>query len=127
MKKTLVYLASPFSSKNKFTEECRYEAVTRAAALIKRKYPDIVMFLPITQSYNMVRHIPSLGGSFDKWEGDDLFMVGISDELWILKLPGWDTSIGVNAERDYAKSLGKKIVYINTYDIFEEFKDDLLS
>ena len=112
MKRRLVYLASPYSHPNKAVEHKRYKQVTKAGAIIKRDIPDVTLFLPITQSYHMVKEIPSLGGEFDKWKDDDLFMVNKSDELWVLLIDGWDKSIGVKAEIEYATKKKKKIRYI---------------
>lgn len=109
-----VYLASPYSHRNRSVEVKRYLDVTKVAALLTRDL-GVPMFLPITQSYKMVEMIPALGGSFEKWKKIDLTWVGRSDELWVVMLDGWDKSIGVLAEIRHAKRLKKKIRYIE-YD-----------
>lgn len=108
----LIYLASPFSHKDKNIEESRFKDITLIAALLEKKY-GYAMFLPITQSYAMVKMVPSLGGEFKSWEKIDLFMVGKSDELWVVKLEGWENSKGVKAEIKHANKIVIPIKYIH--------------
>lgn len=107
-----IYVASPYTHKHKHVEKFREREVTRVAAKLTKRY-GYAMFLPITQSHQMVKFMPELGGKFQSWAKIDLHMVGLADELWVVKLDGWDQSVGVIAEIEHAKKLKKPIKYIN--------------
>lgn len=57
---------------------------------------------------------PSLRGDFKTWETLDLRCVQESDGLIVCLMPGWDKSIGVQAEIAHAESLNKSIYYLTT-------------
>ena len=61
------------------------------------------MFLPITQSALMQFLVPSIGGTFAEWKDVDLAAIDRCDELWVIMMKGWGTSVGVCAEIDYAR------------------------
>lgn len=107
-----VYIASPFSSTNKAVERFRYNEVTRISAKLYYKYPH-AFILPITQSYQLKKHEPRLGGSFARWRDVDLKFISVSDEVWVVMLDGWKDSIGVIAEIEYANKIGKIVRYLN--------------
>lgn len=39
-------------------------------------------------------------------------MLGRADSLYVLKLGGWEESVGLTAEIEYAKKAGKQLVYL---------------
>ncbi len=97
----LIYIASPYSHKDKAIENYRYKEITRIAAKLHKRY-DHAFILPITQSYQVNTWEPSLGGSFSKWRDRDLLFISKSDEVWVVMLEGWQESIGVKAEIAFA-------------------------
>ena len=98
MKMKLIYLASPHTAKTKALMAWRKKQVTLAAAALTEKY-GYAMFLPITQSSQMQKHRPALGGTFANWERINLYVVGKkAAELWVLTIPGWKEFIGVTQE-----------------------------
>lgn len=106
-----IYVASPFSHKYKKVMREREKEINRVAAELTYKY-GYAMFLPITQSAPLERIIPALGGSFEKWKDIDLEMVKRADELWVVMMEGWDNSVGVTSEIEYAQYLGKPLYFI---------------
>lgn len=109
----LIYLASPYSHKEKLIQEHRYKLITHVAARLTHQH-GYAMFLPITQSHQLVEALPTqLSGTFQKWQDIDLYMVEKADELWVCTMPGWRESVGVTAEIEHAKTLGKPIYYID--------------
>lgn len=116
-----VYLASPYSHEDEIIMMGREYDVTNAAAKLMDRHR-VSFFLPITQSAAMKRLNPKLGTSFEAWKDIDLNEIRIRDELWVLMLDDWDKSIGVLAEIEYAKELGKPIKYI--YPKSLRFKKD---
>jgi nucleoside 2-deoxyribosyltransferase len=108
----MIYLASPYSHIKESIMNKRENTINLIAAGLHVKYEHL-FFLPITQSAPLERHRPELGGSFSKWRKRDLEAIRRSDELWVVMLEGWDTSIGVTAEIKYAKRTKKPIYYID--------------
>ena len=104
MKQTIkmIYLASPYTDPDVNIQEQRYEEVTKVAAELTQEFGH-AFILPITQSHQMVKHIPELGGSFANWKDIDLLFLSRCDEMWVVNMPGWDTSTGVTAEIRFAK------------------------
>lgn len=66
---------------------------------------------PITESHQYSQ-IMGLNGSWDFWREHDLLMLSKCDELWVLKLRGWEKSVGVTAEIAAAKEMNKPIIYV---------------
>lgn len=114
MKETmkLIYLASPYSHKDRQIEKFRYKEITRIAAKLHKKYP-YAFILPITQSHELKNWEPSLGGSFVKWRDRDLHFISKSDEVWVVLMEGWLESIGVQAEIEFAKECNIPVKHIN--------------
>lgn len=108
----MVYIASPFSHKNFFVMCYRFYKITKIAALLYKKHK-VCMFLPITQSGLMQVLVPSLGGSFASWKDVDLAAIDHCDEVWVVKMSGWDKSIGVIAEVEYARENNTIVRFIN--------------
>lgn len=108
--KTL-YLASPYNHKNKAIRTLREKQITMIAAKLTAKYGHC-MFLPITQSAAMAR-CHEFGTGFDEWAQIDLTAIEAMQEFWVVKLDGWDKSIGVRYETQYATKLKKTIRYID--------------
>lgn len=109
----MVYLCSPYTNKSRHIMDYREEQVSITAARLTHKL-GVTFFLPITQSARMSSLMPGLfGHTFATWKDIDLDAIDHSDEVWVLKLPGWRESIGVTAEINHAKKKGKPVKYIN--------------
>ena len=113
----LIYLACPYSctDKTKTKEEAealqlqRYAAVTMIAAKLIAAGRNI--YSPITHSYPIAA-TGIIKGDFATWERLDFAMLERCNEIWILMLPGWDSSVGVKAEMDYMKKIGRPIAFV---------------
>lgn len=53
----------------------------------------------------------SIPYSWEYWSRYGKKMLGICNKLVVVKLPGWDTSVGVQGEIEIAKQLGLEIEY----------------
>lgn len=109
----LIYLASPYSHRSKRVEQSRYREINRIAAALHTTY-DHAFILPITQSHILRKYEDSLGTTFKAWCERDLRFIKACDEVWVVKLKGWDTSVGIKAEIAFAKKLKIKVRYIKT-------------
>jgi len=101
-----IYLAIAYAGRE---SESVKEANRYAADLMKKGN---VVFSPISQNHTIAdqEDMPT-GWKF--WEAVDLPFIEWCDVLCVV--PGWEKSIGVNAEIKYAKKLGKEIVFLTPY------------
>lgn len=114
-KENLFYLASPFTSKDSIEEERRYQQINRVGALLLLK--DIFCIMPISSSYALSKSM-ELPSTFSFWKNIDFKYVEKCDALIVADLEGWDRSVGVIAEIEYAKILKKKVFLLDTDVLF---------
>jgi hypothetical protein len=109
-KDKLIYLAVPYTHSNEAIEERRFEIVTRVSAeLAKRKISNIS---PITQSHLQNRMV-NIPGTWDFWKNIDKIILEKCDVLVVLRLNGWDESIGVMEEMDIALNNNIPIIFLD--------------
>lgn len=104
-KRIKIYLAAPYACNR---ERHFREINEMAAALLNRDY---IVFSPITHNHPiaMQERLPT---DWNFWKKQDLPFLEWCDELYVYTLTGWESSVGVKAEMDYAKVLGKPIYFI---------------
>jgi len=116
MKKTIIYLAVPYTHSSPDIRILRFNIVNKVAAKLINEGFNI--FSPISHS-----HPISLSGdlpiSFDFWNNYCKAFLDVSQKLLVLKLDGWEESVGVKAEIEIAKNLGIPIEYL-------EYSNDLV-
>lgn len=109
--KGMVYLASPYSDESGFVQSVRHkEAEFQIAQMMN---DGLLAFSPIVHCHHlaMMHHLPA---TFDFWQNYCLGMLNNASELWVLMLPGWENSTGVQAEIKYAQSLNMPIYYLHS-------------
>lgn len=102
----MIYLASPYSTpEDGTTREQRYRLVRRATEVwIKQNY---VIFSPIVYTHHL-----NIGGVDARtWKQFNDAIQKTCSSLWVLKIPGWDKSVGVLGEIELAVSIGQRIEY----------------
>ncbi len=104
-KPSIAYLAAPYSHPDPAVKKQRLETVAQVSCeLFKR---GIWIFSPLT--HNMTIDAYGINGNWQQWGEFDMEMLRRCNKLMILKLPGWETSKGVQDEITYAKQLGLPI------------------
>ncbi len=104
-----VYLATPYSHSDAHVREERFQRVTMAAAmLINMGY---AVISPITHNHNIIK-TGKVPGLWDYWGKFDSLHLEHADMLVVLRLPGWDKSVGVAAEIEIATKRGIPIYYL---------------
>ena len=104
----MIYLASPYSDPDPAVMEQRFEAAAKFCAARMRE--GLVIYSPIVHCHPIaVRH--ELPRDWAFWEKFDREMIKRADSLWVLTLPGYDRSKGVNAEIELARLLGVPVSY----------------
>lgn len=115
MSKPLIYLASPYSHPNQSTRELRFYMVCEFAARLANA--GHLLFCPIAHTHPMERY--GLPSEWAFWRRFDQPFIDKCDELWVLMLPGWSRSTGVQYEIGQFLDAHKPIKYLE-FDWNEE-------
>lgn len=100
------YLASPYSHKDPTVRHARFRAACLATGwAIKR---GLFLYSPIAHTHS-VAECCELPLGFDFWEEYDTVGISSCKDLYILKIPGWEESVGVWREINIAEDLGKSM------------------
>lgn len=104
----MIYVASPYSDPDFFVKQERYHAVCRYCAVLtlcrEHCFSPIAHWHPIALKYKL----PS---DANYWSAYNREMMGFCSVMHVLKLSGWEESLGVQQEIEYYKSVGKTIVF----------------
>lgn len=109
----MIYLASPYSHKDPAVMAERAEAVAAAAAHFMRQ--GHIIYCPIA-AWHWVALRHDLPKDWPTWRKLDFGFVRHAREVWVLALDGWDTSVGVTAEREMAVLLGLPVKRVSPDD-----------
>lgn len=99
-----IYLASPLTDPNPNIMLGRYYAVVRAAAFIKSK--GFSTFCPVAHGYTFTKFDNKIQHTWATWKTEDAAILSVCRMFIVLKLPGWDESIGLKAEWALAEKMG---------------------
>jgi hypothetical protein len=105
-----IYLATPYSDPDENVKEKRFIAVTRLTG--KLMNDGYIVYSPITACHP-VSKLCKLPGDWKYWETLDRSFIDWADEIWVLCIEGWSSSVGVAAEIKIAKETGKPVKYID--------------
>lgn len=102
----LTYIACPYSHERSDIRQFRFDTVTRATRhLMEEKRWNV--FSPITHSHPL--HEIGMAGDWNFWKKIDTQYLQLSCRLVVLAIPGWETSVGVQAEIKIAHRMGIKV------------------
>src|SRR3990167_450533 len=102
------YLASPYTDPDYGVMYKRFVDICRVAGHLIGKGHHL--FVPIAMSHPL-QEIGGAPHTWDFWQSFDTMMLEKADEWWVVKLEGWDTSVGVLAEIEIAKKAKLPIKY----------------
>ena len=106
-----IYLASPYAHHCSATRRGRFECVAKAAGdLLKEGY---AVYAPIAHSHPIHLYGDRVPDDWKFWRKHDLADLEACDVLVVLKLKGWDTSVGVADEVTAAHELCKRVGYLD--------------
>lgn len=108
----MIYLASPYTHPDPAVREARFEAACRAVIHLVRQGETV--FSPVVHSHPLA--LRGLRGDWHFWEATDRAFLACAQELRILKLDGWEKSVGVTAERQIAADLGLPVSCMEPVD-----------
>ena len=112
-----IYLACPYSDDLSYVRHKRFTAVSRIAAILVKA--GLLVYSPISMTHPMATY-GNMDGTWETWEKMDEWMLGLCDELWVLKLDGWAQSIGVKVEVGLAYERGMPVQFFTTKEIEEK-------
>ena len=100
----LIYVASPLTHPDPAVRQRRFETVQD---YVGRKFAEgsqDMYFSPIMYSHEIGKHF-NLPHDAEFWKNMDHLMLSRCDKLEVLKIEGWEKSVGVRMEMDYWESL----------------------
>lgn len=109
MKKTLIYLACPYSHPDPNVRLERFECANKTASQLMRDGHHIYSPISHTHPIAVAGGLP-LGWDF--WEPYDRAILAMCKEVRVLTLYGWEESKGVQAEIAIAKEMGIPVSYL---------------
>lgn len=115
----IYYLATPYSHPEEAIRQKRADAAHISAIRLKRA--GIEVFSPIINNY-FFSFVKDMDTSFETWKSYDLKMIKLLDGVLVLMLAGWQESIGVRAEIEFALKNGIEVRYVDpvTHTILEK-------
>lgn len=124
--KTLIYLASPYTSPDPAVRELRFNCAESALFLLLRDR--IWAYSPIVHCHTLAQR-NKLPTDHAYWLEYDFDFLRRSDALYTLAIAGWKTSVGATEERIAAASLfiPRKLMHISfaEFDLTYTLEDDL--
>lgn len=109
---SLIYLASPYSDPNPSVRELRFEMARLATANLLRQ--GLAVYSPIVYGKDLEKII---GTDYLSWKVMNDAMLESASSVVVLKLDGWEKSLGVTYEIDKAKQLNLPIAYLPAPEI----------
>jgi nucleoside 2-deoxyribosyltransferase len=103
------YLASPYS-RFRDGREAAYKAACHAAAVLARA--GVPVFSPIAHSHGIAENGGINPVDHSIWLPADRPFMDAAKGIIVLKLAGWQTSVGVNHEIGYFARDGKPVIYM---------------
>lgn len=106
----MIDILAPYSHDDKKVVEHRVKTVCDYSAKLMKD--GLSCISPITVGTGILTHA-DLPTDFEFWKKLSLDLLKVSDEVHVLMLDGWEESVGVKAEIEYAMAFGKTIKYID--------------
>jgi len=106
-----VYVASPYTHADMSMRIERFLQVVRCTGWLMNNMKKFTFFSPINQCHPIALEC-TLPGEWEFWARFDECIMSRCDEMWILCIPGWKSSTGVNAERKIAERFNLPIKFV---------------
>jgi hypothetical protein len=114
---SFIYLGSPYSYHHPIVVMDRFNRTERLVAqLLKRNYH---IYSPIVHCHELA-HKYDLPKDAMFWQSYNYAMLAKASQLWVYRLPGWEESTGLTAERLLANKLSIPTQFV---DLIEDLKD----
>lgn len=104
------YLAGPYSHSHEHVRHKRYEQITAVAARLMAE--GRIIYSPITSMHYLAK-THALPTEADFWLKHDLAILRRCGKLLVLQLDGWDQSLGLKSEIEFAEANNIPVEYIS--------------
>ena len=104
---TLAYLAAPFSHPDPSVKKWRLQTVNQYVCKLLKEGQ--MVYSPLTHNVPLIEL--GMQNSWDTWRELDHLMLSKCELLIVLTLEGWESSIGVSSEIEFAKANNIPIAY----------------
>lgn len=101
-----IYLISPYSHKDEKVRKDRYHSAIKAAGGLMNK--GYIVFSPIVHCHPIALEFSLPMGRL-YWRNHDLAFIRWADAGYVLRIPGWEDSIGVASDIAALVNLGKPV------------------
>lgn len=91
----LIFISSPYTHESKDVINKRVEQVTRFCGKMMLKGYTVIS--PITYGHAILEYT-DMGGDWETWNKFCESLISKCDEMWVLKLDGWEESVGIQGE-----------------------------
>lgn len=105
----LVFIAIP--TKGTVIDGALTEAFLKKLADLHVTFHEHTFIAPMVQDYQLLKHM-TVTATWEDWGKHCRAIIPRCDEVWVLKYPGWATSVGVAGEIQCAKENGVPVVYL---------------
>jgi hypothetical protein len=101
-----IYLASPYTATDKFTQAARFRAASQACASLMERGE--IVFSPVVYGHALEQRV---GKTFPYayWIRWSKVMLSGANRVYVLTLPGWQESAGLATEIQLAIELNKSV------------------
>lgn len=106
-KQKLIYLACPYTHREKKVREQRFQIANRVAAEMMKR--GLYVFSPISHTHPIAM-AGDLPKDWEYWKEYDELMLSMCSMLLVITIKGWKESVGVQAEIKIAKEFGIPVV-----------------
>jgi hypothetical protein len=106
----VIYIAAPYSHEKPYIVEARVRVIAGLVGKIMEQGQ--LPICPLLGSH-IVAEVCSLRTDFDFWQRLDREVIRHCEQLWVLCLEGWDRSISVRAEIEWAEKCGIPVRWID--------------
>ena len=110
-KKSLVYLASPYSHRLRRIRHKRFVDICAVAGILIHQGIDLIC--PIAHSHPIEEHSEKNVSGHEVWMRVDLNLLSKCTDLYVVTLAGWKESYGVQEEIKFAQRNKMPITYVN--------------
>ena len=107
---SLIFIAAP--TKGVVTDGKLNESFIQNVAAYHRIFPNLTFIAPMIQDYVLLPYLQDMDATWDVWGKHCERSIKVCDEVWVIQFDSWETSVGVEAEIELAKTLGKKLVFM---------------
>jgi len=113
----ITYVAIPYTDVDEKIREYRFDLVNLYMARLAKE--GVVAFSPISMMHPVALH--GLPTDWEYWKKFDTEFLRVCSDMHVICAPGWEESVGVQAEIKIMEEFGKPIEYIKALGIL--FKD----